>query len=58
MLNLKITNKYSYNQCFKVLIKLNLTLTQYVKLVSNKGINGVLFNIKTRSRNKTLVPST
>ena len=46
MLNLTTTNKYSYNQCFKILIKLNLTLTQYVKFVSNKGINEALFNIK------------
>lgn len=46
MLNLTTTNKYSYNQYFKILIKLNLTLTQYVKFVSNKGINEALFNIK------------
>ena len=46
MLNLIITNKYSYNQCFKILIKMNLTSYQYVKFVSNKGINEALFNIK------------
>ena len=46
MLNLTTTNKYSYNQCFKILIKINLTSYQYVKFASNEGINEALFNIK------------